>query len=67
MSFKAELDMLQNISFQVEPDTPPTIPLNFKNLCLQLRRGLSELKLSSPAQTFHILLLFFISLQPVYY
>lgn len=67
MSFKAELDMLQNISFQFEPDTPPTIPLNVKNLCLQLKRSLCELKLSSPAQTFHIFLLFFISFQPVYY
>lgn len=47
VSFKAELDMLQNTSFQFEPDTPPTIPLNVKNLCLQLKRGLSELKISS--------------------
>lgn len=46
VSFKAELDMLQSISFQFEPDTPPTVPLNVKNLCLQLKRGLGVLKLS---------------------
>lgn len=30
VSFKAELGLLQNISFQFEPDTPSTIPLYVK-------------------------------------
>lgn len=43
----SKLNMLQNISFHFEPDTPPTIPPSVKKLCLQLKRGLGELKLSS--------------------
>lgn len=32
VSFRAELDMLQNISFNFKPVTPPTRPLSFQNL-----------------------------------